>query len=214
MFRNFKATLLNPLFVFCMIAALECIPYGGERASVLNEMPLTGDNFKTQDDQTIYYYSGQGKYSYPSAACYFGFGNPSFETNYRDGGVKTIEKRIAESIPLLGTMCGAQRIKPIHTNKSSLAKQLLSTNYLLDNFSNISHFISYFLLSLSLLRYYKFHNKKYWVSFGLCFLGGGVLEFVQLLFVKGRTASFEDQLLNCIGALLGIVFVKFLNAKK
>jgi len=189
-----------------VIAALECISYNPmSEKIILNEMPKVGDNFGIINDQSIYYYSGKGKYSYPSADCYFEHGNPAFDTSYEDGGVKTIAKSIADQIPLLGSMCGTEEIEVVASKNNSVLKKYSSTNYLLDHFSNISHVLSYLILSFSILFYYKSRKNKNWIAFWACFLGGGLLEGVQYFFIVGRTASYEDQALNCVGAVLGIV---------
>ncbi len=181
---------------------LECISYGGKQV-ILYRMPEVGDNFKIANDQTVYYFSGNGKYSYPSADCYFKLGNPPFETDYRAGGIKVIISAIANPIPLLGSMCGNEKIKMKGQVPPPSLKRFLSTDYLLFHFSNPSHLCGYFLLSLSIL-YRQPKKKRYWFTFLCCFTGGALLEGVQYFFIPGRTASFEDQLLNIIGSLLGM----------
>ncbi len=89
--------------------------------------------------------------------------------------------------------------------KTFLAKKFnFSTNVLLENFSNISHVACFFLFTLSLLYYFRFHPKQYWIAFAARFMAGGTLEFVQKFFVEGRSASIDDQLRNTLGALLAL----------
>lgn len=206
MTKIIKKVVFHPVFIYLLIAALESIPYKpNSEKIILNEMPKIGENFGIINDQSIYYYSGKGKYSYPSVDCYFGNGNPSFDTPYKDGGIKTISKSIADQIPLLGSMCGAEKVKVVANKNNSVLKKYSSTNYLLDHFSNISHVLSYLILSFSILFYFKSRKSKYWIAFWACFLGGGLLEGVQYFFIVGRNASYEDQILNCLGAIIGIV---------
>ena len=195
---------------------LECIPYV-KHNKIFNEMPEIGDNFRPADSPTVYYYTGKGKYAYSSADCYFSFGNPPFETGPDAGGIKTLAKDIADAIPLTGEMCGAHSTETVTLKAVSPYKKYLSTNYLLDEYSNISHLISYTLFSLSLLFYWKPTKNLFVIVFGICFVGGGILEFVQKFFIEGRTASFEDQLLNCVGAISGILIfcvIRKLNDRK
>jgi hypothetical protein len=203
MLQNLKNVLIHPVFIYIVIAMLECIKYDNH-AIIQNEMPNVGDNFRTINNQTVYYFSGKGKYSYSSIDCYFSYENPPFELSAKEGGIKTINSSIADKIPLLGSMCDNQKVKTERINKYSPIKKYFSTNFLLDNFSNIAHLLSYFILALSLLLYLKSTKNNYWIAFGFCFIGGGLLEFIQKFFIMGRTASFEDQLLNCTGAILGI----------
>lgn len=205
MIRILKKVVLHPIFIYLLIAALECISYNPNSKKIIqNEMPKVGDNFGIINDPSVYYYSGKGKYSYPSADCYFSHGNPTFDTPYKEGGVKTIPKSIADQIPLLGSMCDTEKVKVVAVKNSSIFKKYFSTNYLLDHFSNVSHVLSYMILAFSILFYFKSRKYKYWIAFWACFLGGGLLEGVQYFFIVGRTASYDDQLLNCIGAILGI----------
>ena len=111
---------------------------------------------------------------------------------------------IAAKIPLLGNMC-EDKAAIIESKKEPSADRFLSTNYLLDNYSKMSHFISYLILAFSILYHYRKRKINYFIVFGLCFLGGGLLELVQEFFIVGRSASLEDQYLNCEGALLGML---------
>lgn len=211
MFRILRIIAAHPVFVYLIIIMLECIPYV-KHTKIFNEIPEAGVNFRPADSPTVYYYSGKGKYAYVSADCYFSFGNPPFETSPEAGGIKTLNKEIADAIPLLGEMCGGQKIENAAMKTVSPYKKFLSTNYLLDEYSNISHVISYMLLSLSLLFYFRPRKNLFVVVFAICFTGGAILEFVQKYFIEGRTASFEDQFLNCVGATLGILI--FIGIRK
>ena len=176
-------------------------------------MPKVGDNFQIAGDLAVYYYNGKGKYSYGTADCYFSFGNPAWAAKYEDGGIKTVDAQVANQIPLLGNMCDSTT----HINfKKSIPPQKLnfSTNVLLENFSNISHVACFFLFTLSLLYYFRFQPKKYWIAFTLSFMAGGLLEFVQKFFVVGRSASIDDQLRNTAGTVLALVFFMGIRAIK
>lgn len=203
--KRFLKLITHPLFVFAVITALECIPYTADK-TVLHKLPNPGDNFRTIENPSVYFYNGVGKYVYPSQECFFKLGNPPFETNPQDGGVKYLDSKIAASIPLLGNMC-AQKETDIGFVIAKEVKQnkYLSTNYLLDNFSDISHITFYTLWSLSLMFYFKTKKRNSLLTFAVCFTGGAVLEFVQLFFIEGRNASFADQGLNCLGAVIGIL---------
>ena len=166
-------------------------------------MPKIGDNFQISGDLAVYYYNGKGKYSYGTADCYFSFGNPAWSAKYEDGGIKTIDAQIANQIPFLGNMCDST--SPIQFKKNIPTQKInLSTNVLLENFSNISHVACFFLFTLSLLYYFRFHSRKYWIAFAASFMAGGTLEFVQKYFVVGRSASIDDQLRNTLGTLLAL----------
>jgi VanZ family protein len=169
-------------------------------------MPKAGDNFKTLENSAVFYYNGKGKYSYSSPECFFKFGNPPFQTDPKDGGVKLIDAKIVDEIPFLGDMCDEKKSKSVYSRaKSPSYQKYLSTNYLLDNFSELSHLFFYTLWSLSLMFYFKANQRNYLWTFAICFTGGAVLEFVQLYFIEGRNASYEDQALNCLGAVVGII---------
>lgn len=197
--------LIHPFLVYALIAALECIPYYPNAPKVvLYEMPLKGDNFGVPHSQAVYYYSGKGKYAYTSVECYFSYGNPSFDIGYKNGGIKTIDTAIANKIPLLGDMCDEAENVAVKKNTSTIAN-IFSTNFLLDYFSGVSHILSYLVLSLSILYHLRLQKKKYWIAFITVFIGGGILEFIQEFFILGRNASFEDQVSNCIGAIIGML---------
>jgi hypothetical protein len=197
--------LIHPVFIFVIIAFLECIPYYSDVDKVVfHEMPKVGDNFKVKGQPMIYYFSGKGKYTYSSSACYFNLGNPSWATNYKNGGIKTIDGNIAKKIPLLGDMCNEDKNVPVKKNTTSIDKYF-SSHYLLDNFSGVSHLFSYFLLSISILYNSRKQKSKYWWAFIAVFFGGGVLELIQEFFIIGRSASVEDQLSNCLGGIAGMM---------
>jgi VanZ family protein len=197
--------LIHPLLIYAVIAALECIPHEshlGEK--VYHEMPKVGDNFQIVGDLEVYYFNGKGKYSYTTPDCYFGFGNPSWGARYEDGGIKTIDAYIANQIPFLGKMCG-EKTKVDFVKSTATKEKIYSTSFLLDYFSGVSHIISYFILSLSILYNLRLRKDKYWITFIAIFIGGGILEFVQELFIIGRSASIEDQVSNCLGAIVGMM---------
>jgi VanZ family protein len=168
-------------------------------------MPKVGDNFGVIDSDAVYYYSGTGKYAYPTLECYFSYGNPTFDVDYKKGGIKTIEKSIADRIPLLGNMCEEGQKQVQKRNLTDSFDKYLSKNYLLSNFSNISHVFFYILLACCIIFYFWTNNYNYWIGFLSCFIGGLFLELIQYLFIASRTASWQDQLLNTIGAIIGII---------
>jgi hypothetical protein len=197
--------LIHPLLIYGVIAVLECIPYESDLGKkVYHEMPKIGDNFQPVGDLDVYYYTGKGKYSYSTPDCYFGFGNPSWGAKYQDGGIKTIDAKIANQIPLLGKMCD-EKTKVNFAKSTKTKERFFSTNFLMDYFSGISHLISYFVLSISILYHLRIKKNKYWVTFMSVFMGGGILEFVQEFFIEGRHASVEDVNSNCLGAILAMV---------
>lgn len=210
--KRFLKVIIHPLFVYIFIAILECLPYTSNRL-VLHEMPKAGDNFKSPDNSAVFYYNGVGKYSYASPECFFKLGNPPFQTSPNDGGIKLIDAQIVKKIPFLGDLCDEKKAQSVYSRAQSPSYQkYLSTNYLLDNFSDLSHIVFYTLWSLSLMFYFKANRRKSFWTFAICFTGGAVLEFVQLFFIQGRNASYQDQLLNCLGAIVGIIL--FLVVKK
>jgi hypothetical protein len=206
--------LIHPLLIYGLIAILECIPYESDLGKkVYHEMPKIGDNFQLLGDLSVYYYTGKGKYSYSTPDCYFSFGNPPWGAKYQDGGIKTIDAKIANQIPLLGKMCD-EKTKVNFAKSTTTKERLFSTNFLMDYFSGISHLISYFVLSISILYHLRINKNKYWVTFVGIFIGGGILEFVQEFFIEGRHASVEDVNSNCLGAIMGmILFWIFIKTK-
>lgn len=208
---TFRKTILHPLFVYAIIALLSCLTRD-DNAHVLQEMPLTGDNFRTKDDGTIYYYNGAGKYLYTSAECYFSYGNPSFAKHYSQGGVKIIAQSFADRIPLMGNMCDDKKIAAAKTNiiiqKRNViipAEMYFSKGFLLANFSELAHVGCYMILALSVLLYIPGKRNKYLITFGLCLTGGIILEFIQHFFIFGREASFQDAAMNSMGTLAGML---------
>ena len=142
MFNKIIKVLIHPLFIYRIIFALECIPYHpNAKLVVLHEMPKAGDNFRTQNSEAVYYYSGKGKYGYTTPECYFGYVNPTFDISYKDGGIKTIDAVIGDKIPLLGSMCDEEKKVEVKTNRSRVTN-FFSTNFLLDYFSNVSHILA------------------------------------------------------------------------
>jgi VanZ family protein len=214
MLHKVKLFLIHPLVLLAVIAYLECIPYKSELGKiVVHDPPKVGDNFQIAGDLAVYYYNGKGKYSYGTSECYFSFGNPSWSTAYEDGGIKTVDAQTANAIPLLGNMCDSTT--KINFKKSIPSKKFnFSTNVLLENFSNISHVACFFLFTLSLLYYFRFHSKQYWIAFAASFVAGGALEFVQKFFVEGRSASIDDQLRNTFGAVLALGLYAFIHKLK
>lgn len=197
--------LIHPLFIYAVIFSLECMPYKSNAPKiVLHEMPKVGDNFGVIDSDAVYYYSGKGKYAYPDLECYYSFGNPTFDVDYKHGGIKTIEKSIADRIPLLGNMCNKKQKAVEKKSAPTIWQKLTSRNYLLTNFSNISHVFFFFLLTFATLYHYRNRRHKYWFAFLSSFIGGALLEGIQYAFVYSRTASWSDQALNTLGAIMAL----------
>lgn len=212
---KFIAIIIHPLFIYFIIAFLECIPYhSNSKSVVLHEMPKVGDNFREENNEAVYYYSGKGKYGYPNIECFYSFGNPTFDVDYKNGGIKTIEKSVAERIPLLGSMCEKDQMKVDVQKPKSPLNQYLTINYLLFNFSNISHILFYILFACCTIFHFRTSAYKYWFGFIACFFGGALLEFIQYFFVFGRSASWEDQALNTIGAIVGILLYLVFSRSK
>ncbi len=207
--------LIHPLFIYTIIALLECISFNpNAKKEVLYELPYVGDNFGILNSQAVYYYSGKGKYEYTSPECYFSYGNPTFDKSYKEGGIKTIDQSIADQIPLLGSMCDENTEIKEKNNSTIFLKRYFSRNYLLNNFSSISHVLFYILLSMSIIFHFNMQKYKYGYAFLGCFLGGAILELIQKYYIFGRTASVEDQVLNSIGAILGILLFHALDRFK
>ncbi len=193
----------HPIFIYLIITVLCCLPKGTE---VLNEMPNAGDSFKSNTSQTVYYFNGKGKLNYRTVDCYFKLGNPPFETNWQEGGIKTINEVIVNQIPLIGDMCDSSQTKPTEISIKKVETPwyfYISKEYLLSKFSEVAHFISYLILSISLLNHFKTSSKKYLITITACLVGGILLEFVQHFFIPGREASIEDVCLNMSGCLVG-----------
>ena len=211
MFRNIINIFIHPVFIYACIFSLECIPYdvsNQKEKKGLQEMPEVGDNFAIVESEAIFYYSGKGKFAYPSVECYFSMGNPPFNAKYEDGGMKIIDKEIADKIPLLGSMCNEKAKEPlkvVENERTTIVKKVTSTNYLLDHFSELSHFMTYLVLSLSILYHFRHRKINYLTVFGFCFLGGALLELIQHFFIPGRSAGLDDQILNSCGAIFGII---------
>lgn len=203
--NKIKNFLIHPLFIYAIIACLECIPHESDLGKkVYHEMPKVGDNIQIKGDFDVFYYDGKGRYSYSSPDCYFGYGNPSWGAKYEDGGIKTIDADIAAKIPVLGKMCG-DKIDIKFSKSIQTKEKVYSPNFLLDYFSEVSHFISYMVLSLSMLYHFRSRRNKYVVAFVSIFIGGLVLEGIQELFIPGRSASFDDVYMNSLGTLAGII---------
>jgi len=203
--KNMKAAkfLFHPILIYLVIFFLECIPV--RAPEVQNELPKEGDNFKSPDSFSVYYYTNNGKYNYTSAECYFELGNPPFSATYEQGGIKTISTQIAAKIPLMGSMCGEKVVAKIEKKEMSFDKKYLTTNYLLDNFSVFSHIFFYMLLAFSILLHFKNDSTNYLYAVAACFVGGGVLELIQHYFIEGRTATFDDLAMNTLGSIIAII---------
>jgi hypothetical protein len=207
--------LIHPLFIYIIIASLEIIPFkANSKEVILFEMPKVGDNFRVSGSEAVYYYTSKGKYSYPSLDCYFSYGNPTFDIDYQDGGVKTIDKAIANKIPLLGSMCESEKKTVGEEKQKSFFTQYFSINFLLLKFSEIAHVLFYMLFAFFTVFHFRALKHNYSIGFLVCFLGGAFLECIQFYFVVGRTASWEDQALNTIGVLVGMLLFKVLGKTK
>lgn len=207
--------LIHPLFIYAIIAFLEIIPFrANSKEVILFEMPKVGDNFRVSGSETVYYYSSKGKYSYPSLDCYFSYGNPTFDIDYQDGGVKTIDKVIANKIPLLGSMCESEKKTVREEKQKSFFTQYFSINFLLLKFSEIAHVLFYMLFAFFTVFHFRALKHTYSIVFLVCFLSGAFLEFIQFYFVPGRYASWEDQALNTIGLVAGMLFFRVFGRTK
>lgn len=207
-----KKLLFHPILIYTIIFFLECIPI--KTPEVINEFPKEGDNFKSPDSFSVYYYTNNGKYNYTSPECYFKLGNLPFSATYEQGGIKTISAEIANKIPLMGSMCGEKVVAKIEKKDISFDKKYLTTNYLLDNFSVFSHVFFYMLFAFSILYQFRNNTKKYYHAFVACFIGGGLLELIQHSFIEGRTATFDDLAMNTLGSMIAIVTFGFLTKNK
>jgi len=203
--KNLKSMAFHPLFVYFVVAILSCLPKY-DNVEVLNEMPKVGDNFKTKNDASIFFYNGNGKFSYPSPECYFKLGNPPFVTHWKEGGIKIIEESIVNQIPTIGWMCDSSLAKKVKVKHVKVPlSTYISKDYLLSNFSELAHFACYMLLAISIILKFQYSKNKYLFAFAGCLLGGILLEFIQHFFIPGRHASYEDVILNTLGSVLGII---------
>lgn len=203
--------LLHPLLIYGVIFVLECIPI--YKPKVYNQWPKEGDNFKTESTDSVFYYTKGVKYFYESKDCYFKFGNVPFSKRYEEGGIMTVTPEIANQITLRGAMCGQIKLDATTKKSYSFVEKFLNFDYFFMQFSALSHFLFYTLLSFAIAAFYRTNTKKYWISFLGCFLGGGLLEMVQFFFIEGRTASIEDQILNTIGAVIGLLLFSQIEKK-
>ncbi|MEY4050866.1 MAG: hypothetical protein RL262_1700 [Bacteroidota bacterium] len=77
----------------------------------------------------------------------------------------------------------------------------------------IVHIVLFFVLSYTLLLYFKKSDKKYLknkrfqiIAIILCILYGILLEFYQKLFAPSRSFDIADMLADAIGAIFGFLF--------
>jgi VanZ like family len=209
--KKLKNILFNPFLIYLLISFLECIPV--KSPIIYSELPKEGDNFRSKSNEAVYYYSKDGKYSYTSQECYFNLGNPPFSATYEQGGIKMISDEIVNKIPLLGSMCEEVVVAKIIKKDIPFSEKYLTVNYFLFSFSTFSHVFFYMLLAFSIIYHQSKSNKNYWFVFITCFIGGVFLELIQHFFIEGRNASFDDVLMNSIGAIIAILFYYLMNKK-
>jgi len=77
----------------------------------------------------------------------------------------------------------------------------------------IVHIVLFFILSYTLLLYFKKSDKKYLknkriqiIAIISCIVYGILLEFYQKLFVPSRSFDITDMLANAIGSIFGLLF--------
>jgi VanZ family protein len=82
------------------------------------------------------------------------------------------------------------------------------------------HILLFFILSYTLLLYFKKSNKKYLknkrvqiIAIILCIVYGIFLEFFQKIFVPSRSFDVADILADSIGAIFGLFFYYFYSIK-
>lgn len=186
---------------FSLILLFSLIPAGDQ---VFNEMPVEGDNFKAPNHPTIYHYQHSAKYSYDDSTCYFSKGNPPFGTSYEQGGIKTINKEIVESIPNKGSVC-EEKIVQAPKPKTSTG---FSLKVFIRKFADYGHYPAYVILTLLLL--WSFDNVALRITWSLTLsiTGGILIEIIQGLFIDGRSGSLSDLMLNLLGIGTAFVFIK------
>ena len=84
----------------------------------------------------------------------------------------------------------------------------------------IVHIVLFFILSYTLLLYFKKSDKKYLKNKSIqiiaiisCIVYGILLEFYQKLFVPSRSFDITDMLANAIGSIFGLLFF-YIKANK
>ena len=77
----------------------------------------------------------------------------------------------------------------------------------------IVHIVLFFILSYTLLLYFKQSDKKYLknkriqiIAVILCILYGIFLEFYQKIFVPSRSFDIADMLADAVGSIFGLLF--------
>ena len=77
----------------------------------------------------------------------------------------------------------------------------------------IVHIVLFFILSYTLLLYFKKSDKKYLknkriqiIAIISCIVYGILLEFYQKLFAPSRSFDITDMLANAIGSIFGLLF--------
>jgi hypothetical protein len=212
--------LINPLPLLIIITYLSCLPLNNAD-DIFDKLPLKGENVRSVESPTIYYYDGIFLHPYTSEECYFSYGNPPFHVHYSKGGIRYVTQRIINMIPVGDDMC-SKRINKIPRNSLNYIFEIEhygQKNFLLANFSDVAHIISYFLIAISIL--YSWFNRlkyKYTITLLFSFLYSGILELIQHYFIQGRMADWYDMVLNLLGAFLGIAvyffFIKFFKNRR
>lgn len=200
--------LFHPILIVGGVTYLSCLPMDLAE-EVFDEFPLVGENIRTPESPVVYHFDGNEKHVYLTEGCYFSMGNPPFNVHFSRGGIKFVTQRVLELIPDGEAMCSGKtfaKSKKVWPVIPTDLKNLTKKNFLLANFSDVAHLLSYFLIAISTLLF-LFRNPKnaYLLSFFFVLLFGGLLELVQHFFVPGRMADWHDMLLNLCGGGIGIL---------
>ena len=86
-------------------------------------------------------------------------------------------------------------------------EQLEFLHTLLRKAGHFSEYLILGMLSMFTVLQTELRHKK-WVALGFCLLVASVDETIQL-FVSGRSGQVSDVVLDCVGALCGIVVLMF-----
>ena len=131
---SMKKIIIHPLFVYSIICFLCCLT-NEHKIVVYHSMPLKGDNFKTINNPTVYYFDGKGKYNYSSIECYESFDNPEFSTTYDFGGIKNVGNEIAAQIKnIAAAKAASDALKAtVKTNQAASAADRTATKSIAAN---------------------------------------------------------------------------------
>lgn len=169
---------------------------------VVSHFPKEGDNFRTSDNPSVYFYRKGKKHRYISLTAYYMYANPDVGTSYEDGGILFVHDSIAALIPEGPVMKGLpqkfEMIAPNYHKKTTLKEYLFS-------FDKVYHAFFYGMLNIFLFAFLKSNRNKIVLISGLvCFGSSLLMEAIQHVFANGRVFSWLDIQANAIGILISM----------